>query len=201
MAKLYFRYGAMGSSKTLNLLSVAHNYKEKNKGVFIFKPEIDTRFGSKNVESRSGLKSEADIVFKKNDNVFDIFLKENSKREQKVSCVLVDEAQFFTKKQIESLRDIASSANIPVICYGLRTDFLGNLFSGSKRLFELSDSIEEIKTICFYCTKKAIMNMRISNGYACYEGPKIQLGGDDSYVPVCYNHYIKEIEYSKLSKK
>lgn len=177
MPKLYFRYGTVNSAKTMNLLCVAHNYESQNKRVLILKPAIDTRF--MNVKSRTGLEKEAVIV----KDVQDI-----EKLECKnYDCVLVDECQFFTSAQIDALKVI--TAHCPVICYGLKTDFKRNLFEGSKRLLEISETIEEIKNTCAYCNRKAIYNLRHSNGKKIKEGEQIELGLEDKYLPVCYEHY------------
>jgi thymidine kinase len=137
MAKLYFRYGTVGSAKTLNLLAVTHNYQQQNKAVILLKPKLDIRFGSEDVSSRAGLTKKADLLLTE-DTVFD------SHNFAGTDCIVVDEAQFLSKSVIDQLRAIASVQNIPVICYGLRTDFRGNLFEGSKRLFEVADSIDHL---------------------------------------------------------
>jgi len=182
MAKLYFRYGAMRSAKTLNLLAVAHNYKDQGKNVIIIKPALDDRYGVRKVTSRAGLDTEADILVKESTII-------NILNPTKISCILADEAQFLSPSVVEQLREISRVHNIPVICYGLRTDFRGKLFPGSARLMELADSIEEIKVTCQFCNKKATMNMRLLNGKPTLSGEQIQLGGDESYIPVCYGCY------------
>ncbi len=184
MAKLYFRHGTMGSAKTLNLLAVAHNYRSQNKKVLILKPRTDTRYGVSTVESRAGLRAEADLVVDR-ETVLD------PKDFVGVDCVLVDEAQFLTANLVDQLRGLTLAPGLPVICYGLRTDFQTHLFEGSRRLLELADSIEEVKVTCQYCNKKAVLNMRLVAGKAVKEGEQIQLGGDESYVPVCYGCYAK----------
>jgi thymidine kinase len=187
MAKLYFRYGAVSSAKTLNLLAVAYNYRQQSKNVIIVKPAFDDRFGVHMVQSRAGLKQEADIIVSELDNNIDIspFLP--------LHCILVDELQFLNVKIIEQLRDIASFQNIPVICYGLRTDFRGHLFPATQRLLELSDTIEEIKTTCTYCNRKAIMNLKFFNHQPTTKGPSAEVGAEEKYLPTCYHCYAQKL--------
>lgn len=172
MAKLYFRHGPVNSAKTLQLLTVAHNYRAQGKQILLLKPRLDTRYGIETIASKAGLSATADIL------VDDVTVLP---RQVTVSCVLIDEAHFLSTSIIDQLRDVATVDNVPVICYGLRTDFRKNLFEGSKRLFEVADSIEEIKTVCYYCHKKAIFNLRLSG----QDGPSVQLGGTESYSPAC----------------
>lgn len=180
MAKLYFRYGAMNSSKTANLLMVAHNYKSQGKKVIIIKPKIDTRSGEYVVRSRAGLEENCDILLDKND-----ILLNYTNMFHDVSCILVDEAQFLTSVHVEQLREISN--NTPVICYGLRTDYMSNLFPGSKRLMELADSIEEIKTICVECNKKAIINAKIIDNQIIYFGSnEPDIGAEEKYKAMCW---------------
>ena len=190
MAKLYFRYGAMNSAKTLNLLAVAHNYEYQGKKVVLVKPALDIRFGEREIRSRAGLLNKADFLVRR-DTVFD----EN--QFEGAHCILVDEAQFLSNHVVEQFREISWKKNIPVICYGLRTDFKSRLFEGSKRLLELADTIEEIKTTCSYCNKKAIMNLKHVNGRAISDGPSIELGADEKYSPACYQCYVLQIEETK----
>lgn len=178
MAKLYFRYGTVGSAKTLNLLAVAHNYGTQNKRAILIKPELDTRFGREFIKSRAGLEMTADLLVSPTSVIDHGSL-------QGVHCILVDEAQFLSAELIEQLRTIATNLEIPVICYGLRTDFRRRLFEGSKRLLELADSVEEVKTTCNQCNKKAIYNLRLQNGVPTLDGDSIELGLEDKYVPVC----------------
>lgn len=193
MAKLYFRYGTVGSAKTLNLLAVAHNYRQQGKDVILLKPELDTRFGKENIKSRAGLEMTADFLLKIDTKLdFDKFLG--------MSCILVDEAQFLSAYLIDQLREISLELNIPVICYGLRTDFKSKLFEGSQRLMELSDSIEEVKCTCYFCNKKGVFNLKHVNGVATVEGPSVQLGAEELFYPVCYKCYIKQIEKGKRKK-
>ena len=152
MAKLYFRYGTVGSAKTMNLLAVAHNYRHQNKKVLLLKPKIDTRFGHDVIKSRSGLIMEADLLID-DDTILDMDTLKG------YHCLLVDEVQFLNASMIDQLRDISRKMNIPVICYGLRTDFRANLFEGSRRLFELCDAIEEVKRLVLTVIKKQFLTL------------------------------------------
>ncbi|MBX7144561.1 MAG: thymidine kinase [Oligoflexia bacterium] len=186
MAKLYFRYGAVSSAKTLNLLAVAHNYRQQGKKVLLVKPALDVRFGGQSIKSRAGLEQVADLAISDNGRIpLDAL--------EGVSCVLVDEAQFLTTSVINQFRDIATLHEIPVICYGLRADFRSHLFEGSRRLLELADTIEEIKTTCAFCNKKAIMNLKHSDGRATIEGPTVDLGAEEKYFPACYSCYHAQL--------
>ena len=182
VAKLYFRYGTMDSAKTLNLLAVAHNYRKQGKKCLLMKPRLDDRFGTATIRSRSGLEAEADLLVEPGEQL-DPALFEG------MDCVLVDEAQFLSEALIEQLRDITIDVGVPVICYGLRTDFQARLFPGSKRLLELADSIEEVKVTCYRCGKKAVFNLRLSDGEPVFDGPQVDLGADEKYVPVCWRDY------------
>ncbi len=191
MAKLYFKYGAMGSSKTANALITKFNYEERGMKVWLIKPSIDVRDGAAVIRSRIGLSAQADIVTP------DIDLFEEYKKHEDCDVVITDECQFFTAKQIDELRKIVDERNIPVLCYGLRTDFLTHLFVGSSRLFEVADSITEIKTICS-CGKKAIVNARIDGeGKIVTEGGQILLGGNDAYVAMCHACWKNAIKKRK----
>jgi len=182
VAKLYFRYGTMDSAKSMNLLAVAHNYRKQGKRVLLLKPRLDVRFGAAKISSRSGLEAEADLM-----------VDEDSTLDPRdfvgFDCILVDEAQFLSPTVIEDLRRITVDPGVPVICYGLRTDFRTRLFPGAQRLMELADGIEEVKVTCQYCSKKAICNLRFVNGTPTVNGPQIQLGADEQYAPVCWSHY------------
>ena len=182
MAKLYFRYGTVGSAKTLNLLAVAHNYKQQGKKIMLLKPSMDVRFGESLIRSRAGLEQEADMLINEK-TVLD------PRSFEGLSCVLVDEAQFLKTSLIDQLRLIAAEGGVPVICYGLRQDFRGHLFEGSKRLLELADSIEEVKTTCAFCNRKATMNLKHLNGRASIAGLSIELGSEEKYFPACYPCY------------
>ena len=190
MAKLYYRYGTVGSAKTLNLLAVAHNYRSQGKKVLLIRPALDVRFGQNNIKSRAGLEMKADVLVTEDSDL----LKEDL---EGVDCLLLDEAQFVSKGIIDQLRRITHEKNIPVLCYGLRTDFRSNLFEGSRRLMELADSIEEIKATCHYCNKKSIMNLKHVDGVATLDGPSVQLGAEEVYFPCCYGCWTGQIQKAK----
>lgn len=194
MAKLYFRYGTVGSAKTLNLLAVAHNYRQQDKKVILMKPELDERFGKQKIKSRAGLEMPADILVSPETNLLEYDFTG-------VDCILVDEVQFLKANIIEQFREISTKQNIPVICYGLRTDFRSKLFEGSLRLMELADSIEEVKATCHFCRHKSIMNLKHVNGVANLDGPSVQLGAEEKYFPTCYSCYSKQIAAAKNKKE
>jgi thymidine kinase len=187
MAKLYFRHGTVGSAKTLNLLAVVHNYQQQDKRAFLIKPELDRRFGQEAVRSRAGLEKPADLLVRP-DSVLDPALFAG------VDCILVDEAQFLSAALVEQLRAISRDHGIPVICYGLRTDFRTRLFEGSQRLLELADSIEEVKTTCYFCNRKAVFNLKMLDGTPTLAGPVIDLGAEEKYLPVCARCYHAKLE-------
>lgn len=188
MAKLYFNYGAMQSSKSANLLMVAHNYESQGKEVLLLTPAIDDRRDVGVIHSRVGIESYAYAIFKE-DNLLDI-VNEDLKEGMEIHCILVDESQFLTREHVIQLSEIADYFNIPVMCYGLKNDFQNRLFEGSEALLLYADKIQEIKTICAKerCGKKAIMNLRLNDGTPVYDGEQIQIG-DEEYVPVCRKHY------------
>ena len=191
MAKLYFKYGAMGSSKTANALITKFNYEERGMKVWLIKPSIDNRDGVCAVRSRIGLEAEASVIFPDTDILCE-FQKKSG-----FHVIIADECQFFSAEQIDQLRYIVDNKNIPVLCFGLRTDFLTHLFTGSRRLFEVADSVTEIKTICS-CGNKAIVNARIDeNGRIVTEGGQILIGGNDSYVAMCHKCWKRAIEEQK----
>ncbi len=177
MAKLYFRYGAMGSSKTANAVMVQYNYKERGCEVLMLKPKLENRDGATVVRSRCGLEAECRYI----EDLPQIDLAG-------IACVIVDEAHFLTSAQVRSLVDIVDDYNIPVICYGLRTDFRGELFEGSRELLCWADTIEEIKTIC-WCGRKATFNARIHDGKIVRHGEQILLGGNSQYISLCRKHW------------
>lgn len=193
MAKLYFRHGTVSSAKTLNLLAVAHNYRSQGKHVVLIKPALDDRFGSEVIRSRVGIEQVADIKVLADTQI-------DRKEFDGVSCILVDEAQFCSASVIEQLRAISIDLNIPVICYGLRADFRTRLFEGSARLFELADSIEEIKTTCAFCNRKAITNLKHVNGVATLAGPAIDLGAEEKYFPACYACYKEQVSATHIQQ-
>jgi thymidine kinase len=185
--QLYFRHGAVSSAKTLDLLAVAHSYKAQGKGVVLMKPSIDVRFGEDIIQSRAGLSSAADILISPTTRLLDIPVPAN------IHCVLVDEAQFLSPEHINELRQLTVSWKVPVIAYGLRTDFKTTLFPGSKRLLELADSIEEVKTTCYFCNSKAVFNLKHVDGRAVVEGESVEMGAEERYLPGCYGCYEKEL--------
>ena len=178
MAKLIFRYGAMGSSKTANALMVQYNYREKGKKAVLLKPACENRDGERIIRSRIGLQETCEFA--------EDFL--DSYSGEQYDAVIVDEVQFLSPEQIDRLSDLADYHGITIICYGLRTDFQSNLFPGAKRLMELADDIEQIKTIC-WCGKRAHFNARLLNGEMVTEGEQVQLGGNESYTALCRKHY------------
>ena len=192
MAKLYFKYGAMGSSKTAQALITKYNYEENDMRVWLVKPATDKRDGAAVVKSRIGLMAEAEDLGPEAD-LFALFPQRNA------DVVIVDECQFFPPEQIDQLRRIVDELDIPVLCFGLRSDFQTKLFPGSRRLFELADSIQEIKTICD-CGSKATVNARIDGeGYVVTEGAQVVLGGNDCYIAMCHRCWQRAItEHRKV---
>ena len=187
MAKLYFRYGVMGSSKSAQALITKFNYEEQGMRVWLIKPAADTRYGTDVVRSRIGLEQTGDVITE-DMNLFEIFRD----REKEFNDVIIaDEAQFLTPEHIEQLRDIVDNYNVPVFCFGLRTDFRTKMFPGSARLFELADSVSELKTVCT-CGGKAMVNARIDGeGNVITEGEQFYIGGNESYRPMCYKCWKK----------
>lgn len=186
MAKLYFYYSAMNAGKSTNLLQAAYNYHERGLRSLLLTPQLDTRDGVGRIASRIGLKADA-IAFQQTDSLLNVCRNEHS--ESPVSCVFVDEAQFLTKRQVHELGDVADELSIPVLAYGLRTDFQGNLFEGSHYLLAWADVLTEIKTIC-HCGRKATMVLRVdSAGQPIRGGEQIRIGGNESYVSVCRQHF------------
>jgi len=181
MAKLFFRYSSMGAGKSLDLLKVSYNYEENNEKILIFTSALDNRYGKGVVKSRVGLSKQAIAVDEKL-NIYQ-YVKPMI---HEIKAILVDEAQFLTKKHIFQLSDVVDILNIPVICYGLRSDYKLEPFEGSKYLMTIADSIEEIKTICSECkNKKAIVNARFKDNMIVTEGEQIEIGGNESYKPLC----------------
>ena len=195
MAKLYFKYGAMGSSKTAQALITKYNYEENDMKVWLIKPSADTRDGVQILRSRIGLTSVVEVMAP-DVNIYDRFMET---RMGTCNAVICDECQFLTEEQIDQLRAIVNDCNVPVMCFGLRTDFQTRLFPGSRRLMELADCIEEIKTMCDCCSK-ATVNARISDGYIVTEGAQVVLGGNDSYIAMCHRCYIRGIREHKKIK-
>jgi thymidine kinase len=189
MAKLYFKYGAMGSSKTAQALITKFNYEERNMKVWLIKPSTDTRDGSSVIRSRIGIAGTAENILPS----IDILERFKSFLPESVDVIIADECQFFGEIQIDQLRTIVDEYSVPVLCFGLRTDFLTHLFPGSRRLFELADSITEIKTIC-ECGMKAMVNARIdAKGNIITTGDQVFLGGNDSYIAICHQCWKKRI--------
>ncbi len=195
MAKLYFKYGAMGSSKTAQALITKYNYEENEMQVWLIKPSADTRDGAQILRSRIGLEAQVQVISPEQ-NIYTVF----AQRQEKCHVIIVDECQFLTEEQIDQLREIVNDYDIPVLCFGLRTDFQTRLFPGSRRLMEVADAIQEIKTMCD-CGIKATVNARIdANGYIVTEGDQVVLGGNDTYIAMCHKCYIQGIRDRKIIK-
>ncbi len=189
MAKLYFYYSAMNAGKTTTLLQSAHNYRERGMRVLIFTPKLDFRDGSGTVASRIGLRAEG-LAFERDDDL-ERWVREDVDAHGKLHCVLVDEAQFLSKSQVWQLSEVVDALRIPVLCYGLRTDFRGELFEGSRHLLAWADELSEIKTIC-HSGKKATMTLRVDdNGYAVQDGPQVEIGGNERYISVSRAEFKK----------
>lgn len=186
MAQFYFKYGTMNSGKSIDILKVAHNYEEEGKPVLLMTSSLDTRKDIGVIASRIGISHEAVAI----DATMDIFSYVNTLSE-KPFCILIDEAQFLNKQNIYDFARVVDELNVPVMAYGLKNDFRNELFEGSKYLLLLADKIEEVKTICWYCSKKATMVLRTHEGKPIYEGVQVQIGGNETYIPVCRKHYFK----------
>ena len=196
MAKLYFKYGAMGSSKTAQALITKYNYEENDLNVWLIKPSADTRDGEQILRSRIGLEATVEVIPPERD-VYQVF---QDTRQGKCDVIIVDECQFMTSRQIDQLRGIVNDFNVPVLCFGLRTDFQTRLFPGSHRLMEVADTIQEIKTMCD-CGAKATVNARIDgHGHIVTEGAQVVLGGNDSYIAMCHKCYIRGIRDRRIIK-
>ncbi len=188
MAKLYYKYGAMGSAKTAQALITKFNYEERGMRVWLIKPALDVRDGDNVIMSRIGVSSECTPIAED-----ESIVKKFEELNTEFNCIIADESQFFTTEQIDELREIADNKDIPIICYGLRTDFMTKMFRGSTRLFELADSITEIKTMCA-CGEKASVNARISEGGKILtSGDKVLLGGNDRYMAMCHRCWKRRI--------
>lgn len=196
MAKLYFKYGAMGSSKTAQALITKYNYEENDLNVWLIKPSADTRDGQQILRSRIGLEAEVDVIGPEED----IYARFRKNRHPGCDVIIVDECQFLSSVQVDQLRAIVNDFNIPVMCFGLRTDFQTRLFPGSLRLMEIADTIQEIKTICD-CGAKATVNARIDgSGHIITEGAQVVLGGNDSYIAMCHKCYVRGIRENRVIK-
>ena len=187
MAQLYYRYSSMNAGKSIEVLKIAHNYEEQGKRVLMFNSDLDDRYGKGVVASRIGLRREA-IPFDKNTSIIATVQPYINEKEP-IHCILFDEAQFLTEKQVMELTQIVDYMNIPVIAYGLKNDFSNHLFEGSKALLIYADKIEEIKTICWFCDRKATMVPRLVDGKPVYTGEQVMIGGNDNYIPVCRKCY------------
>ncbi len=187
MAKLYFKYGVMGSSKSAQALITKFNYEERGMTVWLIKPSIDTRDGANIIRSRIGLRCEAEVITPETD------LIARYHQAGKRDVIIADEAQFFTPEQIDQLRTLVDEEDLPVLCFGLRTDFLTHFFPGARRLMELADSLTEIKTVC-ECGRKATVNARIDgDGRIVTSGGQVMLGGNDSYIAMCHQCWKRKI--------
>ena len=194
MAKLYFKYGAMGSSKSAQALITKFNYEEKGMSVWLIKPGTDTRDGADVIRSRIGLSQSAQII-SPDESIIEAYKKAGS-----YDVIIADEAQFLTPDQIDELRRLVDEEDLPVLCFGLKTDFLTHFFPGSKRLMELADSLTEIKTICD-CGRKATVNARFDeNGRIITEGDQVMLGGNDSYTAMCHRCWVNRIKEQEESQ-
>ena len=192
MAKLYFKYGAMGSSKSAQALTTKFNYEEKGMTVWLIKPGTDTRDGANIIKSRIGLSQKAQVI-SPDDNIIDAYHEAGN-----YDVIIADEAQFLTPEQIDQLRVLVDEEDLPVLCFGLRTDFQTHFFPGARRLMELADSITEIKTIC-ECGRKATVNARFDdNGKVITEGAQVVLGGNDRYTAMCHRCWVNKIKEQKL---
>ncbi len=196
MAKLYFKYGAMGSSKTAQALITKYNYEENDLRVWLIKPSADIRDGEQILRSRIGLEARVEVIPPETD----LYARFSQTQAGKCDVIIVDECQFLTREQIDELRAIVNDFGIPVMCFGLRTDFQTRLFPGSARLMEVADTIQEIKTICD-CGAKATVNARIdANGHIVTQGAQVVLGGNDSYIAMCHKCYVRGIREHKIIK-
>ena len=196
MAKLYFKYGAMGSSKTAQALITKYNYEENGMKTWLIKPSADTRDGKTVLRSRIGLEATVDVINPETD-IYALFARE---KQGNCDVVIADECQFFTPEQIDGLRAIVNDFDLAVICFGLRTDFQTKLFPGSRRLMEIADKFQEIKTMCD-CGIKATVNARIdSQGHIVTEGAQVQLGGNDSYIAMCHRCWVRGIRENRVIK-
>lgn len=187
MAQLYFRYSTMNAGKSTEILKIAHNYEEQNKKVLLFTPSIDDRYGKGKIVSRMGFERDVKTI----DTKIDMFkLAEKTLPD----CILIDEGQFLSRTQVIDLTKIVDQLNIPVIVYGLKNDFRNHLFSGSEALLLFADKIEEVKAVCWYCSKKATMLLKFKEGKPVDKGAQIEIGGNDKYVSVCRRCYSKRLE-------
>jgi len=187
MAQLYFRYSTMNAGKSIEVLKIANNYEEQGKKVILFTHRIDDRYGVGRITSRIGVSREANVI----DDDTDLF--EIVERSAELNCVLIDEAQFVTRDHVRQMCRIADELGVPVIAYGLKTDFQARLFPGSEALLCFADKIEEVKTVCWFCNRKALFNLRVSDGRPVREGEQVMIGGNESYLPVCRRHFMTDV--------
>ena len=193
MAQLYFYYSAMNAGKSTSLLQSAHNYREQGMNVLMFTAAIDDRFGSNSISSRIGLTEPALTFSNTTDLLADISA---ATRQKTISCVLLDEAQFLTRAQVDQLSQVVDEFHIPVLCYGIRTDFRGELFAGSQRLLAIADKLKELKTVC-QCGKKATMVVRLdADGKPMQQGEQVEIGGNERYESKCRKHFYDLVGYS-----
>ena len=189
MAKLYFNYSSMNAGKSTMLLQANHNYQERGMNTIIYTSSVDDRYGKKEIVSRIGLKAESNI-FSSDTNIYEEVISFN--KDKGVDCVLIDEAQFLSKDQVAQLGQIVDDLDIPVLTFGIRTDFKGNLFEGSEYLLAWADNLKEIKTVC-HCGRKATMVLRLDeNGHVLETGDQIEIGGNEKYVSICRKHFYEK---------
>tara|TARA_E500000331_G_scaffold49992_1_gene43047 strand:+ start:156 stop:734 length:579 start_codon:yes stop_codon:yes gene_type:complete len=189
MAKLYFNYSSMNAGKSTMLLQANHNYQERGMSTIIYTSSVDDRYGKKEIVSRIGLKAESNI-FSSDTNIYEEVISFN--KDKRVDCVLIDEAQFLSKDQVAQLGQIVDNLDIPVLTFGIRTDFKGNLFEGSEYLLAWADNLKEIKTVC-HCGRKATMVLRLDeNGNVLETGDQIEIGGNEKYVSICRKHFYEK---------
>lgn len=188
MSKVYFRYAAMNAGKSTQILQVRHNYHERHQTTLLLKPSVDDRDGDYTIRARVGLEAQVDHVVAPDTDLLDLVRSHYQDKDGRPDCILVDEAQFLLPEQVLSLCDIADLEGIPVMCFGLRSDFQGRLFPGSAVLMALADNIEELKTIC-WCGRKATLNARLVDGEITLEGPQVLVGGNESYISLCRKHW------------
>jgi len=200
MAKVYFRYAAMNAGKSTQLLQVRHNYHERHQRTLLLKPHLDDREGEEVIRPRiGGLEARVDAVLRREIDV-KALVEAELHHTGRVDCVLVDEAQFLSAAQVRQLCEVADLLDVPIMCYGLRSDFRGELFEGSSALLALADDIEELKTIC-WCGKKATMNARVLDGHVLREGPQVLIGGNEVYTSLCRKHWTLDQPAPKKSAR
>lgn len=195
MAQLFFHYGAMNSGKSIEILKVAHNYEEQDKKVILMTSGIDTRTAVGKISSRIGLRRDALPIFD-DTNILELITQASAQED--TACILIDEAQFLKKHHIIELAKVVDDLGIPVMTFGLKNDFRNELFEGTKYLLLYADKIVEMKTICWFCKHKALMNLRVHDGKPVYDGEQVQIGGNESYYPVCRRHYFHPLTEEEM---